>query len=173
MKAKYITMKRVALILFIAFLIMPVTASAQVTTVDNLFKEFASVPEAESVKINSFWMRLAKLCVGNNPDGKIVKKINSVRIMDLESCSKDVKTRFANRASQISVRNMEDLINVNENGNKMKVLAQIKKGTIIRKLLVMCYGESDCCLLEINGKFDLNELEDVVRSQMPKRHKNR
>lgn len=164
-------MKRLALILLIATLFLPVTLAAKVITTDQLFNEFASTPKAESVKINSFLMWLAKLSIGNDPDAKVVKKISSVRVLDLESCSKDVKTRFANRAAQVSVSDMEDLINVNEDGNKVKILAQIKKEKI-HKLLVMCYGTSDCCLVEINGKFDMKDLDSVVKSQMP-RHNDR
>lgn len=164
-------MKRLALILLVAILTLPVALADKVTTADDLFKEFSSVRKAESVKINSFLMWLAKLSMGNDPDAEIVKKISSVRVLDLESCSPEVKTRFANRAARVTVDDMEDLVNVNEDGNKVKILAQIKKEKI-HKLLVMCYGQSDCCLVEINGKFDLQDLDGVVKSQMP-RHDDR
>lgn len=164
-------MKRLALILLIVTLFLPVAMIAQVTTTDELFKEFATAPKAESVNLNSFLMWLAKFAVGNDPDAKVVKKISSVRVLDLESCSKDVKTRFANRAAKVTINDMEDLMNVNEDGNKVKILAKIKKEKI-HKLLVMCYGTSDCCLIEINGKFDMNDLDGVVKSQMP-RHNDR
>lgn len=164
-------MKRLALILLTATLFLSPTLAAKVITTDELFKEFASAPKVESVNINSFLMWLAKLSVGNDPDAEVVKKISSVRVLDLESCPKDVKTRFANRASQVTVNDMEDLVNVNKDGNKVKILAKIKKEKI-HKLLVMCYGKSDCCLVEINGKFDMNDLDGVVKSQMP-RHNDR
>lgn len=164
-------MKRIALILLVAILSLPVALANKVTTTDDLFKEFSSARKAESVKINSFLMWLAKISMGNDPDAEIVKKISSVRVLDLESCSPEVKTRFANRAAQVTVSDMEDLVNVNEDGNKVKILGQIKKEKI-HKLLVMCYGQSDCCLVEINGKFELKDLDDVVKSQMP-RHNDR
>ena len=163
-------MKRIALILLVAILSLPVALASTITT-DGLFKEFSKEPKAESVNINSFFMWLVKMSMGNDTDAEIVKKISSVRVLDLESCSPEVKTRFANRAAQITVSDMEDLINVNEDGNKVKILGQIKKEKI-HKLLVMCYGQGDCCLVEINGKFDMQDLDGVVKSQMP-RHNDR
>ncbi len=164
-------MKRTAIILLIATLFLPITLAAKLTTPDELFKEFASAPKAEAVNVNSFLMWLAKLGAGNDPEAEIVKKISSVRVLDLESCSKEIKTRFANRATEVSVNGMEDLVNVNEDGNQVKILAKIKNEEI-HKLLVICYGADDCCLVEINGKFDMKDLNGVIRSQMPRHNDN-
>lgn len=163
-------MKRLALILLVAVLSLPVAMAGKITT-DELFNEFSSARNAESVKVNSFVMWLAKLTAGNDSDAEIIKNISSVRVLDLESCSSEVKARFANRATNVKLNDMEDLVNVTEDGNKVKILAKVKEEKI-QKLLVMCYGPSDCCLVEINGNFDLKDLDGVVKSQMP-RHNDR
>ena len=159
-------MKRLAIILLVAILALPAAMASKVTT-DELFNEFSSAQKAESVNLNSFVMWLAKLSVGNAPDADVIKNISSVKVLDLESCSQEVKSRFAKRAGEVTISDMEDLVNVNEDGNKVKILAKIKEDKI-HKLLVLCYGQGDCCLVEINGKFDLKDLDGVVKSQMPK-----
>lgn len=164
-------MKRIVLIILVAILWLPAAFDTKAYTTDDLYKEFSSASKAEAVNINSFVMWLAKRCIGNDPDAEVVKKINSVRVIDLESCPPEVKKRFANRAATVTVDDMEDLVNVNEDGNKVKILAKINKDKI-HKLLVMCYGQDDCCLVEISGKFDMSDLDGVVKSQMP-RHDDR
>lgn len=165
-------MKRFALILLTAILMLPVSAVAKSVSVDDLYKEFSSAPEAEAVSIPPFLMKLAKLCMkGKDQDAKIVRKINSVRVLDLEDCSKTVKSRFANRVSNIQLKDMEELMDVRDDGDKVKILAKIKKDKI-SKLLILCYGNDDCCLVEVNGKFEMNDIDDVVKSQKP-RHNGR
>ncbi len=161
-------MKRLALILLVTALSLPAVMAANVTSVDALFDEFSSEPQAESVRFNPFCMWLAKLFVGGS-DANVVKKISSVRVLDIDDCKSEVKTRFANRVANVSVKEMEDLVNVNDNGDKVKILARIKKDKI-HKLLVMCYGAADYCLVEINGKFGMEDVNGVVKSQMPKRN---
>lgn len=164
-------MKRIALVILVVIFWLPAAFTAKAYTTDDLYKEFSSASNAEAVNINSSVMWLAKRCIGNDPDTAVVKNINSVRVIDLNSCPPEVKKRFADRAATVTVDDMEDLVNVSEDGNKVKILAKINKDKI-HKLLVMCYGQDDCCLVEINGKLDMNDLDGVVKSQMP-RHDDR
>ncbi|MDE5572743.1 MAG: DUF4252 domain-containing protein [Muribaculaceae bacterium] len=160
-------MKRIAIILIAAIISLSGTMFANAITVDDCFKEFSSARNAEQVNINSFLMWIAKKCAGNDADAQALKKIDSVRVLDLESCSDDVKSNFTKKMSNVTLDGLDDIVNVSENGNKVRILAQIKNEKI-RKLLVMCYGSGDCCLVEINGKFDMSDLDGVVKSQMPK-----
>ena len=164
-------MKRIFLILFTAVILLPVALSAKTPSVDDLYKEFSSVPKVEAVNVNPFMMTVAKMFVGNDSNAQIVKKINSVRVLDLEGCPRSVRTRFANRVSNIQLKDMENLVDVKDDGDKVKILAKIKKDKI-RKLLVLCYGNDDCCLVEINGKFEMKDVDGVVKSQKP-RHNGR
>ena len=157
-------MKRIAIIFIAAIISLSGTMLANAITVDDCFKEFSTSAKAEYVNINSFLMWLTKMCVGNEPE---LKNIDSVRVLDLESCSADVKKRFAKQMANVTLDNMDDLVNVTEDGNKVRILAQTKNDKI-RKLLVICYGSEDCCLVEVNGKFDMSDLDGVVKSQMPK-----
>lgn len=162
-------MKRLSIILLVALLILPAALANETVSTNDLFNEFSSEAKAESVNVNSFLMWVAKRCAGKQKGSEILDKISSVKVLDLESCNTLVKERFATRASQVSVKDMEPLVEANDDGNKVKVLAKIKDETI-QRLLVICYGTEDCCLVEINGKFKLDELDGVVKSQIPRKN---
>ena len=164
-------MKHLVLILLVTVLSLPAAMAADVTSVDALFDEFSSEPDAESVCLNPFCMWFAKLFVGGS-DANVVKKISSVRVLDIDDCKAEVKTRFAARVAHVTVKDMEDLVNMNDSGDKVKIFARIKKDKI-HKLLVMCYGTDDYCLVEINGQFGMEDVNGVVSSQMPKRNDRR
>ncbi|MDE6225065.1 MAG: DUF4252 domain-containing protein [Muribaculaceae bacterium] len=160
-------MKRIAIIVVAAIISLSGTVFANAITVDDCFKEFSTARNAQQVNVNSFLMWIAKKCAGNDANAEILKKIDSVRVLDLEGCSDEVKNKFTKKMSNVTLDNMDDLVNVTEDGNKVRILAKMKDD-VISKLLVMCYGSGDCCLVEINGKFAMNDLDGVVKSQMPK-----
>lgn len=162
-------MKRLTILLLVITFSLPVIIARDSVSVDDLFKEFSSERQAESVNVNSFLMWIAKRCAGKQKGSEALDKISSVKVLDLESCNASVKERFASRANHVSVKDMEPLVEANDDGTKVKVLAKIKNETI-QRLLVMCYGTEDCCLVEINGKFKLDELDGVVKSQIPQHH---
>lgn len=161
-------MKRLTIILLLVAFSLPMIVAKEPVSSDDIFQEFASEKQAESVTVNSFLMWIAKRFVGNEPGSEVLNKISSVKVLDLESCSPAVKSRFAERAKFVDVKGMEPLVEANDDGDKVKVLAKIKDETIHR-ILIMSYGNNDCCLVEVNGKFKLDELDSVVKSQMPKK----
>ena len=162
-------MKRLALILFSVLLMLPVATLAKDRSVNDLFKEFGSASGADVVTINPFMMKIARMFVANNPDAEIIKKIRSVRILDLEDCAPDVRSRFSNRAVDVKLKDLEELVDVRDDGEKVKIMAKIKDEEISR-LVVLCYGSDDCCLIEINGNFMMSDIDSVVASQKPRKN---
>ena len=160
-------MKRIAIILIAAIISLSGTMLANAITVDDCFKKFSSAPNAKYVKVNSFLMTIAKMSVGNDPEAALIKKFDSMRVITLENCSETVKKQFANFMTSGSLDDMEEFVSANDDGNKVKILIKTKND-LIRKMLVVCYGAKDCCLVEINGKFSIDDIEDVANSQMPK-----
>ena len=163
-------MKRFSLILLTAMLLfLPLASVAKNPSVKDLYKEFSSAPKAETVSVSPLLMKLAHMCIGNDSDAKIVRKIKSVKLLDLEECSREVRKRFADRAGSVQIKDMDELVSVSDDGDKLKVFAKIKSEKIT-KMLVLCYGKEDCCLIEINGKFDMGDIEGVVKSQKPRKN---
>ena len=164
-------MKRLSLIILVAIFSISVSSAKSVGSVNDIFTEFSSAPNAESVNVNPFLMSIAKLFTKGSSDADIVKKINSVKVLDLYKCASSVKTRFADAVKGLSVKGYEELITANDNNDKVKILAKMKDDKITN-LLIISYGQGDCCLVAIKGKFNLDDLTGVVNSQMP-RHDDR
>lgn len=151
------------LVVMMAVGMTAMTATAQ--SVDEIFTEFASESEATCVKVNPFMMWLSKAFMGGGEDAKIARKVTSVRVLDVDDCGDAVKARFRNRMDGLAGGELEEIIRVNDDGEKVRVFARVEKDKI-RKMLVLC--SDDCTLVEINGKFDMNDLSGVVDSQVSK-----
>ena len=120
--------------------------------INGLFNEFGSEKNADCVKVPSFMMSLGKMFAGHDEDAEIIRKIKSIKVLDLESCTASVKERFNKKVNKLNLKGYDELMRVNDEGEKVRVLMKTKKETI-RELLFVCTGKEDCTLVQINGKF--------------------
>ena len=95
-------------------------------------------------------MSLGKMFAGHDEDAKIIRKIKSIKVLDLESCTASVKERFNKKVNKLNLKGYDELMRVNDEGEKVRVLMKTKKETI-RELLFVCTGKEDCTLVQING----------------------
>lgn len=162
-------MKRHILLTVISLLLGTTTfaISAHAESANDIFNEFSTVPNAEYVNVNPWLMRLGKMFMDDDPDTAIVKKLKSVRVLDLEKCTPALKTNFKDRISKLSTKGYEEMIHSRENNEKVTIYAKMDND-FIRSLLIVCVGAKDCTLVEINGKFKMEDIPGVVDSQMPK-----
>lgn len=121
--------------------------------VEGMFVKYKHSHKADNVSISYPLMKLACLFISdNNKDADIVKSINSVRVLDLESCSESVKDEFSLDASSLTLKQYEVLMDVNEEDEHIRILAK-RKDKIIKELIVLQTGK-EALLVRITGKID-------------------
>lgn len=136
-------------------------------SINGLFNEFGSEKNADCVKVSSFMMSLGKMFAGHDEDAEIIRKIKSIKVLDLESCTASVKERFSKKVNRLSLKGYDELMRVNDEGEKVRVLMKTKKETI-RELLFVCTGKEDCTLVQINGKFTKEDIDKLVNQETKK-----
>ena len=140
--------------------------------INGLFNEFGSEKNADCVKVSSFMMSLGKMFAGHDEDAEIIRKIKSIKVLDLESCTASVKERFNKKVNKLNLKGYDELMRVNDEGEKVRVLMKTKKETI-RELLFVCTGKEDCTLVQINGKFTKEDIDKLVNQETKKKHGRR
>ena len=93
---------------------------------------------------------------------RIIKHIDSVRVLDLEECSADVKAEFYNETKNFNAKGYDELISTIEDGDKTLILTK-GKGDTITELLILETGKDDCELVQIKGKITQSEIEQIVK----------
>ena len=163
---KNIVMKKYIMILLVALMTTVSGFAAAAHDVDAVFSEFAEADNATYVKVNPFMMWLSRAFVSGD-EAKIVRKVKSVRVLDMDDCSMTVKSRFKERVDALGNGGLEEIVRVNDDGEHVRILAKVEKDEI-RKMLVVCTSGDDCTLVEINGKFSMDDISGVIESQVPK-----
>lgn len=131
---------------------------------ESLFNEFGKEPNAECVTISPFMMAIGKMFMGNDSDAKLARKFNSMRILDLESCPNNVKERFSKIFNAQEIKGYETLIQANDEGDKVHILAKSKNDKI-QELLIVCTGNDDCTLVQMKGKVGRKELAKLLAQE--------
>ena len=135
--------------------------------IDTLFEKFSKEQQAESVSIPPFMMSLGKLFMSDE-DLSIAKGIRSLRILDLEDCPTTVKERFSEQVNKLHLEGYEPMIQVNEDGEKVRIFALPYKDGI-KELLLVCSGKDDCALIQMKGKIKKEDIAQLVNEQTSKK----
>ena len=137
----------------------------------EIFEEFGKEWNAESVSIPSFIMSIGRLFMDDDTP-EIAKSIDFMKILDLEDCSSKVKARFNEKVNNLQLEGYETMIQTIENGEKVRILTRIEDNTV-RELLIVCTGNDDCALIQLNGKIKKEDIAELVNEETKKRKNGR
>lgn len=167
-------MKRYLLPALLALLIC-ITGCAgdkNASTVDDLFKEFSQVENADYVNLKPWMMKMGSMFISlsDSETGKLAGKIKSVKVLTLDKSPENEKQRLGQQISKLNTDGYEELIRVNDNGQKVRILAKMDKDSTIRQLIVLCNDSSDCSLISVKGKFSKKDIGEVLNSTTGNAH---
>lgn len=134
-----------------------------------IFNEFGSEKNADYVRVSPFIMSLGTIFCKHDEGGEMIRKIKSVKVMDLGDCSANVKERFNGRISKLDQRGYDELIRINDKGERIRLLMKTKMN-VIREILFVCTGDGDCTLIQINGKFTKDDIDQLVNMETGKKN---
>ena len=150
-------MKRMIWILT-ALLLMATGGMAQ--TVNGLFNRYEDEPGAECKNLGPLLMGLVKtFAADKSEEGRVIKSIKSIKVLDLEECAPEVRQEFAQKTRNLKPRRMELLMQVKNGKKNVSIWGKTRRNTV-RQLLVI----TDDKMVRIKGKFDLEELTNVINS---------
>lgn len=154
-------MKRIIIIL----LILPLLTSCN--NLNMLFKELKKEPHAEYVSLSFPLIHLMKLFL-NDENGKIIKKIKSIKVLEMEKCTDNSLELLKKKTSKL--KGYEMLLTVNEEGeNIVKVLAKLKKEKIKELVVVVADdAKKECSLIQIKANLSMEDINKFINDDMKK-----
>ena len=165
-------MKRIMTLLLILATAMQM-ASAK--SLGRLIEDYRYQKNAEYVHVTPLLMKMARTAMGHDArsgeEGRLVRKIKSIRTLDLEECSADVKHRFSADVQKLEMSGYEPLVTTRDDGETVKIMMKAK-GDVIRELVIICSDSDDCALVWLNCKVRMNEIQSLVDMQTKQRKKH-
>ena len=125
-------------------------------TVDGLFREFRG--EENATCVNLPWLPLKLLGLfADDEAGQIVKRISSIRVLEVSDCSREVQERLASKLQTLKMDDYEPLIVVKDEGSHVRMWGKMKDDTI-KELVIGVSDDGDAVLCHIKGKLRLDDL---------------
>lgn len=152
-------MKKVLFILLLAM----ATFAANATTPDEIFAMFKNLPKATYTHLPKLLiktgMALEKIDVNEVKD--IAKCVSSIKVLNLEDCSKKVKDDFVEATAKLKTDKYETLVKSNDDDEKFEVLLKTSKD-VIKELLVVDIDGDEAQLAQIKGKIKRSDIDKLV-----------
>ena len=128
-------------------------------TVDDLFKEFKDKNNVECVNIPKALLSMAPAVVKKEKGSDLIKKIDNIRILNIENDDALCK-EFKARAANLNKKGYETMVNSNEDNEKSLILVKTK-GETISEMVILALEPSECSLIQMKGKFNSNDIKGL------------
>ena len=96
-----------------------------------------------------------------------MEKLESIDIINLSSCSTEVKDLFLKDLDNIQDENgYETLINVVDDSDKVRIIAK-REGAVIPQIYVFAIDSEDneIVIIRMNGRMDESDIADIIKQQ--------
>lgn len=133
-------------------------------SINGLFNEFGSEKNADCVKVSSFMMSLGKMFAGHDEDAEIIRKIKSIKVLDLESCTASVKERFSKKVNRLSLKGYDELMRVNDEGEKTIIYLKRNKNKE-KEFVLMSQEKNEFTIIAITGNLTLQEIQGIINKE--------
>ena len=159
-------MKKVMMMVVLAFMTMTVQAQM---SVDRLMRKYKHSPKAEYVHVPKMMMTLAKAIKTGDADDytKYLKHIDSIKVLDMEDCSKAVKQQFFKDVTQLKTAGYEELMTAKEAEEQTVIMVKRSK-TGINELVIIDSDDDDAALIQILGNIKNSEIQKIIAEEKKK-----
>lgn len=148
------------------------TACANYETTDtDILESFRNEPNAEFVHVPKFLLKIGTTFARVNADDtderqalKLASKINSVKVLDLDDCSQNVKARFTEETENLEDKGYESLIRINDDGENVRIFLRRNKDSIT-ELLILDSSDDDLSMVQLKGKIKESEIGRLINSE--------
>ena len=128
--------------------------------VSDLFSKYSHAHNAESVNISSLLIKFARF-FADGDEAKALNGINSIKILDLDECSTDVKSQFTADVDKLETNGYESLMEASKNEENTRFLLKMKDD-VVNELLIVSGGSDDCTLVQIKGKMTIQDVVELA-----------
>jgi len=127
----------------------------KIKTVEQLFDNFSNEKNTIHVKVGGFAMSLARIFTDT-------KGVSGVEVYSFNECAGSVKERFNDAIKNLKDNSYENIVSVNKDSERVKVLVKIKDD-FINEIVVLAGGD-DPALVRIKGKIKLEDVNSVIEN---------
>ena len=130
--------------------------------IDTLFSQFKNEKGAEFINIPTLVIKFARTFMSiNNKSYHLMKGVKSVKVLDMEDCTEEVKKNFLQETQKLNLHGYETLVQTKQDGEEVKLIAKMDEEAI-NELIILITGNKDCGLSLIKGKIKKEDISVMM-----------
>ena len=138
--------------------------------IDTLFSQFKDKEGADYMNIPTLMLKFMRTFTKSNNDKsyRFIKGIKSVKVLDMEDCTQEVKAEFLQEAKKLKLSGYETLVQTKEDGEEVTLLTKMDDEAI-SELIILITGKDECGLTLMKGKIKKEDIAQLVNEQTSKK----
>ena len=134
---------------------------AKAMDVESMFAKYKEADNAFSIRLGYPIMKLSGLIISARyKEARIVRSINSLRMVDLSDCTKETQSQFRLDADSLLDTKYKELAQVKTEDDNIRVLAKCDD-KVIKDMIILLSGK-DVLLVRLKGNMDLKKYMEYV-----------
>ena len=131
--------------------------------IDTLFSQFKDKEGADYMNIPTLMLKFMRTFTKSNNDKsyRFIKGIKSVKVLDMEDCTQEVKAEFLQEAKKLKLSGYETLVQTKEDGEEVQLIAKMDEENI-NDLIILITGKDECGLTLMKGKIKKEDIEVIM-----------
>ena len=134
--------------------------------IDTLFSQFKDKEGADYINIPTLMLKFMRTFTKSNNDKsyRFIKGIKSVKVLDMEDCTQEVKAEFLQEAKKLKLSGYETLLQTKEDGEEVQFIAKMDEENI-NDLIILITGKDDCGLTLMKGKIKKEDINVMMNDE--------
>lgn len=156
-------MKKILMLVMMMTLALTAATAQTTHTVEGLINAFSSEKGVEKTHLGKALMRLGAVFLKGKETNisHIAKGINSVTVLDLDNCAKDVKQRFTQAVDSLDDAAYSQVLETNNGDDHVRILGK-PDGYNMRDVVVISIDDDDCTLVFLEGKIKGKDIKKLL-----------
>ena len=134
--------------------------------IDTLFSQFKDKEGADYMNIPTLMLKFMRTFTKSNNDKSyhFIKGIKSVKVLDMEDCTQEVKAEFLQEVQKLHLNGYETLLQTKEDGEEVQLIAKMDEENI-NDLIILITGKDDCGLTLMKGKIKKEDINVMMNDE--------
>ena len=134
--------------------------------IDTLFSQFKDKEGADYMNIPTLMLKFMRTFTKNNNDKsyRFIKGIKSVKVLDMEDCTQEVKAEFLQEVQNLNLNGYETLLQTKEDGEEVQLIAKMDEENI-NDLIILITGKDECGLTLMKGKIKKEDINVMMNDE--------
>ena len=134
--------------------------------IDTLFSQFKDKEGADYMNIPTLMLKFMRTFTKSNNDKsyRFIKGIKSVKVLDMEDGTQEVKAEFLQEVQNLNLNGYETLLQTKEDGEEVQLIAKMDEENI-NDLIILITGKDDCGLTLMKGKIKKEDINVMMNDE--------